>query len=314
MTSFTSKNAQKFICNNCDFTCCKKGDWSRHLLTAKHKKATEATETENRQKPTNENKIQMHECSGCGREYSDRTGLWRHRKKCLSGDEPNQILEDSHCKTSGFIQTDLVSILLNQNQEFKELIIEQNKVNQKLHEKILEIAKEGKTINNTNTFNLQFFLNEQCKDALNITDFINQLQLKISDLDMVGRVGYSEGISKIFIRGLKELDVSKRPIHCCDFKREVLYVKDKDAWEKDNQEKEKMKTAIRHIAAKNFKQINNWKEENPDSDDYESKKHMEYHNIIINASGGVNDEEDEKNYNKIIKNVTKEVVIDKDSK
>ena len=186
---------------------------------------------------------------------------------------------------------------------------------------ILELCKEKNIINNTNTntncnnntnnFNLQFFLNEQCKDALNIEDFINQLQIKTSDLDMVGRVGYTEGISKIFVRGLKELDVFKRPLHCSDLKREVLYVKDKDAWEKDSDEKKKMKNAIKFIAAKNFNQLTDWIEDNPEYNDYDSKKHKEYHNIILKASGGATPEEDESNYNKIIRNVARESVIDK---
>jgi len=193
------------------------------------------------------------------------------------------------------------------------MLIEQNT-------KIMELAKEGKYItNNNNTtnnnnFNLNFFLNEQCKDALNIMDFINQLQLNTTDLDMVGRLGYSEGISKLFIRGLKELDVFKRPIHCSDLKREVLYVKDKDSWEKDNEEKNKMKTAIKYIAAKNFKQINEWRAKNPESDDYDSQRHMDYHQIVIHSMGGSTKEEDEKHYNKIIKNVAQEVTIDKNTK
>jgi hypothetical protein len=220
---------------------------------------------------------------------------------------------------------DLVTLLLNQNmelikqnQEFKDLIAEQNKLMCEQNKNIVEIAGKiggnttNNTTNNTNNFNLQFFLNEQCKDALNIMDFINQLQVKLSDLDMVGRIGYTEGISKIFIRGLKELDVFKRPIHCSDLKRETLYVKDKDSWEKDNDNKNKMKTAIKFIAAKNLKQLNEWKDEHPESDDYDSKKHMEYHNIIINATGGSTIEEDDKNFNKIIKNVAKEAVIDKE--
>jgi hypothetical protein len=194
--------------------------------------------------------------------------------------------------------------ILLENQEMRKLLKE-------------TIPKIGNTTNNTtnnntnNNFNLNFFLNEQCKDALNIMDFINQLQLKTADLDMVGRLGYTEGISKLFIRGLKELDVFKRPIHCSDLKREVVYVKDKDLWEKDSGEKKKMKTAIKFIAAKNFKQLNDWKEENPESEDTDSKKHMDYHQIIINSMGGSNEEEDDTNYNKIIKNVAKEVAIEK---
>jgi hypothetical protein len=198
--------------------------------------------------------------------------------------------------------------LIKQNQEFKDLIIEQNN-------KMIEVAKEAKiinnTTNNTNNFNLQFFLNEQCKDALNIMEFINQLQLNTTDLDMVGRLGYIEGISKLFIRGLKALDVFKRPLHCSDLKREVLYVKDKDSWEKDTDENNKIKTAIKYIAAKNFKQINEWRAKNPESDDYDSQRHLDYHQIVIHSMGGATKEEDEQQYNKIIRNVAKESVIDK---
>jgi hypothetical protein len=238
-------------------------------------------------------------CENCNKEYTSRNGLWLHKKKCT-------IIKKEPTEESN----NVILELLKQNQEFKELIIEQNK-------QIFELAgKGGNTINNitnnTNNFNLQFFLNEQCKDALNIMDFINQLQLNTTDLDMVGRLGYSEGISKLFIRGLKELDLFKRPVHCSDLKRETLYVKDKDSWEKDNDEKNKMKTAIKYIAAKNFKQINEWREKNPESDDYDSKKHMDYHQIVIHSMGGSTKEEDEKYYNKIIRNVAKEVIIDKE--
>jgi hypothetical protein len=135
--------------------------------------------------------------------------------------------------------------------------------------------------------------------------------VKVTDLDMMGRIGFTEGISKIFIRGLKELDVFKRPIHCSDLKREVMYVKDKDSWEKDTDEKTKMKNAIKFIAAKNFNQLNDWIEENPEYNDYDSKKHKEYHNIIIKAAGGATQEEDDKNYNKIIRTVAPEITIDK---
>jgi len=244
----------------------------------------------------------------CGKKYTSSSGLWKHGKKCAK-ESSTTITDNSQQPNS------IVALLLNQNmelikqnQEFKDLIVEQNN-------KMIEMAKEAKTINNTtnntNNFNLQFFLNEQCKDALNIMDFINQLQLNTTDLDMVGRLGYSEGISKLFIRGLKELDVFKRPIHCSDLKREVVYVKDKDIWEKDDDEKKKMKTAIKYIAAKNFKQIHDWKDENPDSNDYNSKKNTDYNQIVLNSMGGATEEEDENNYNKIIRNVAKESVIDK---
>jgi hypothetical protein len=253
---------------------------------------------------TSENVPKKFQCI-CGKEYRHDSSYYKHKKICskkkeLTAEQPNNVIIE----------------LLKQNQEFKDLIIEQNK-------QILELAGKvggnttnnnttnNNTNNNTNNFNLNFFLNEQCKDALNIMDFINQLQLNTSDLDMVGRLGYAEGISKIFIRGLKELDIFKRPLHCSDLKREVVYVKDKDAWEKDGEDKKTMKNAIKFIAAKNFNMLNEWIEDNPEYNDYDSKKHKEYHNIILKASGGATPEEDEKNYNKIIRNVAQESVIDK---
>jgi hypothetical protein len=294
--NLSSKLPPTFCCEKCNYTSSNKKDYNKHLLTRKHKN------TDNLMILTDEKtqKNPMFTCE-CGNEYKHRQSLFNHKKKCSF-----KPLEPEPDKSSN----NVILELLKQNQEFKELIIEQNK-------QIVELAgKVGTTINNTtnntNNFNLQFFLNEQCKDALNIMDFINQLQLNTTDLDMVGRLGYSEGISKLFIRGLKELDIFKRPVHCSDLKRETLYVKDKDSWEKDNDEKNKMKTAIKYIAAKNFKQINEWREKNPESDDYDSKRHMDYHQIVIHSMGGATKEEDEKHYNKIIKNVAKEVIIDKE--
>jgi hypothetical protein len=297
--NLSSKLPSTFFCEKCNYNSSNKKDYSKHLLTRKHKntdKSPTLTDEKSQKTPTF--------ICDCGNEYKHRQSLFNHKKKCTKiKEEPT---EESN---------NVILELLKQNQEFKDLIIEQNK-------QIVELAgKVGNTVNNTtnnttnntnNNFNLQFFLNEQCKDALNIMDFINQLQLKTSDLDMVGRLGYTEGISKLFIRGLKELDLFKRPIHCSDLKREVLYVKDKDSWEKDNDEKKKMKNAIKYIAAKNFKQIHEWQEENPDSSDYDSKKNTDYNQIVLHSMGGATAEEDENNYNKIIRNVAKEVTIDKE--
>jgi hypothetical protein len=302
------KICPKFYCNNCDYGTSRKSSYNEHLLSGKHQKSM-IVNVSNGKISKICNKFT---CKNCNKVYKDNSGLWRHNKKCIIkvNDASNNFVDPTETPA------DVVRLLLNQNmelikqnQEFKDLIIEQNN-------KMIEMAKEAKTINNTtnnntNNFNLQFFLNEQCKDALNIMEFINQLQLNTTDLDMVGRLGYSEGISKLFIRGLKALDVFKRPVHCSDLKRETLYVKDKDSWEKDTDEKNKMKNAIKYIAAKNFKQINEWREKNPESDDYDSQKHMDYHQIVIHSMGGATKEEDESNYNKIIRNVAKEAVIDK---
>jgi len=296
---FDKKVQLKFFCETCHYSTSRKSQYDRHLTTPKHMNGNNKGNNDNEKVPKVPGK---HACC-CGKEYNHVSGLSRHKKNCT---QPQVSTNEQ--------SNNVIIELLKQNQEFKDLIIEQNK-------QILELAGKvgGNTINNTtnntntNNFNLQFFLNEQCKDALNIMDFINQLQLNTADLDMVGRVGYAEGISKIFIRGLKELDIFKRPLHCSDLKREVVYVKDKDAWEKDGEDKKTMKNAIKFIAAKNFNMINEWIEDNPEYNDYDSKKHKEYHNIILKASGGATPEEDEKNYNKIIRNVAQEITIDKSS-
>jgi CxxC motif-containing protein len=301
----TPENAEKFICEICDFKCYKESNFNKHLLTLKHKIRTNPNEKEP------ENAEKNYTCV-CGKKYKHMSSLCNHKRLCtgikILKTETNIVLSETNDKID---HEALIQELMKQNNEFKTMLIEQNT-------KIMELAKEGKYItNNTtnnNNFNLNLFLNEKCKDALNIMDFINQLQLNTSDLDMVGRLGYTEGISKLFIRGLKELDLFKRPIHCSDLKREVLYVKDKDSWEKDNDEKKKLKTAIKYIAAKNFKQIHEWQEEHPESSDYNNQKNTDYNMIVLHSMGGATAEEDEKNYNKIIKNVAQEVTIDKSCK
>jgi len=306
MSNFSTKklhteNCENYYCENCDYYAAKKSSWDKHLKTKKHG-------FNNVEKVVND----TIKCPNCNKKYKDRSGLWYHLKKCSN--IIYNIEQD--------ISNNVILEIVKQNQEFKELIIEQNKQmleqnkeNQELQKKLLEMAKEGKTINNTTTnntkFNLQLFLNEQCKDALNIMDFVNSLTLKLTDLENIGKLGYSEGISKIFINGLKQLDVFKRPIHCSDLKRETLYVKDENSWEKENDGKAKIKQAIKRIANKNIKQIPEWQKEHPQSQDTTSKKHEEYMKIVGESMGGLNVEEDEKNYNKIIKNVAKEVMIDK---
>jgi hypothetical protein len=301
-TKKTSKNIQNFFCEDCYFKCSKLGDWKRHILTDKHKNSKMDTlgYIEN---------TKLHHICACGKQYKYSQGLSKHKKGCNFQEEPSSIpvMDMSY---------NIILEIVKQNQEFKELLIEQNKENQKLQQQLLEMAKEGKIINNNtncnnNNFNLQLFLNEKCKDALNIDDFVGQIKLKLSDLDMIGRVGYMEGMSKIFLRNLKELDICKRPIHCSDLKREVLYIKDKDAWEKENSENFKIKRAIKEIECKNIKQIPKWREENPTADDTETKKHMEYQNILLEAMGGATSEDDNKKHEKIIRNIAKEVVIDK---
>ena len=241
------------------------------------------------------------DCKNCEKKYKTRVGLWKHNKICIIDQQQKNKGDD---------------ISVNQIDKLTNLIFDVVKQNQELQKQLLDLAKEGKNITNNNNshnkFNLNFFLNEQCKDALNITDFVASLQLQLSDLENIGEYGYVRGISNLFINGLKQLDIFKRPIHCSDVKRETMYVKDKDAWEKENDKRDKLKLAIKYLAHKNVKQIPEWQEENPDYKDSESNTHEQFLKIVNESMGGYNEEEDSKNYNKIIRNVAKEVIIDRE--
>ena len=309
VTKSCNKVAHNFSCSSCDYFTCKKSSYDKHILTDKHKN--------NEKGDAGDEKVAkscFFTCVGCEKKYSSRNGLWKHRKICT------EVKADSTLAPIPQ-QNDLVILLLNQNmelikqnQEFKDLLADQNKNMLELVGKVGGNTTNNNNTtnsNNTNNFNLQFFLNEQCKDALNIMDFVNTIKLQLSDLDMIGRVGYTEGMSKIFIRNLKELDIFKRPIHCSDLKRETLYVKDKDAWEKENGENFKIKKAIKGIENKNIKQLPQWRAENPTAEDTDTKKHLEYQHILCESMGGSTLEDDDKKHNKIVRNVAKEVVIDK---
>jgi hypothetical protein len=269
------KNIQKFECLKCNFICSKKGDWNRHLLRPKHKNLTfgDALVTE---------KTPNYICE-CGKEYQSRNGLWSHKKKCNNNNE----------------QKELIKFLMKENYEFKQLMIEQNKT-------IAEMAKNS-GINNNN-FNLNFYLNETCKNAMNIMDFVNQLNVSINDLEDTGRLGYVNGISKIFINGLKQINVNERPIHCSDLKRETIYIKDNNEWNKD---KTILTNAIKHVAHKNMKQIPEWIKYHPEYNDSDSKQNDRYLQIVSESMSGSSELETNKNYSKIIKNIVKETVIDK---
>jgi len=273
-------------------------------LTSKHINATECNKTTTEScKKVAESCKKTYNCE-CGKIYLHHSSLWKHKQVCKN-EESNDILDILSDKN-------IILEILKSNSDLKELLIEQGKQMLEMANKVGSNNCNNNTNSHNNThFNLQFFLNETCKDALNLTDFVEQFKLQLSDLDMIGRVGYTEGMSKLFIKNLNELDVHKRPIHCSDLKRETLYVKDKDTWEKENSENVKLKQAIKKVEHKNIKQIPQWKEENPTADDTETKKHMEYQNMLLEVMGGSTLEDDNKKHEKIIKNIAKEVVIEK---
>ena len=327
LEQFYPQKTPNFFCEKCSFTSSNKKDYGRHLRTRKHINNAELNQIE----PKLPQKTQLHNCSQCNKTYSNKSSLWYHKQKCTitsqESQESQENQENSNNSTNTFTP-DLFIEILKENKEIQNVLIEQNKeLQNKLLEKdnilieqnnkIIELASKqvnnittNNTTNNTQ-FNLQFFLNETCKDAMNITDFVNSLQVQIADLEKTGRLGYVEGISGIFLRGLRELDYTMRPIHCTDLKRETVYVKDENSWEKDDEEKAKLKLAIQRVARKNMRTLPRWQEENPDFRILDTKENDDYLKIALNSMGGQTEEEHEKCVGKILRNVLKEVVIEK---
>ena len=287
------KQAIEFYCKHCEYKTCKKINYNSHLSTDKHKRLTEDLQMRQKQAQNKLNQPETFICS-CSNQYQHRQSLWKHKKKC-------SIIYCKEELESFDKQQQLIEYLLKENSEFKQLMIDQNK-------QLLEIAKNSGNNNTTNNFNINFFLNETCKNAMNIMDFVSQLQVGIKELEDTGRLGFAEGISNIFINGLKKMDISDRPIHCSDLKRETMYIKDKDQWSK---EKTVLTTAIKHVAHKNMKQISEWSKVHPEYNDSMSKQNDKYLKIVSESMCGSTKEESYKNYTKIIKNIAKESMIDK---
>jgi hypothetical protein len=303
---FTPKNAKKFACQNCDFKCSKWCDWDRHLSTAKHKNRTKLNVLEQHFTPFTPNFI----CNNCNKIYSARNSLWYHKKKCNENKAISAIKDECDNNDCSLDKDDLIKYLIKENSEFKDLLVEQNKMVMKICEKNTSTISNNNINSNNKTFNLNVFLNEHCKDAMNITDFVDSLKLQLTDLENVGKLGFVEGISNIIVKNLKALDIHKRPVHCSDSKREVMYVKDENKWEKENDDKNKLRKAIKKIANKNSRLLPAFKEKHPDCIKSISPFSDQYNKLIIEAMGGSGNE-DYDNENKIIKKIAKEVAIDK---
>jgi hypothetical protein len=292
-----------FYCEKCEYYTKKNSDYVKHLKTKKHNNRINDDKTT---------------CDICNRQYSSASNLWKHKQKCIL--KENISKKTDNVTKPETLTNDMILELIKQNKELQNTLIEQSAAIMEQNTKLVEITSKGQTnINNTNSnnttnnnqFNINFFLNEQCKNAINIVDFLNSLQVQIQDLEKTGKLGYVEGISSIFLKGLRELNVYQRPIHCTDLKRETVYVKDNDTWEKDNTDKTKLKNAIKLIAKKNLKTLPKWQEENPDFITLDTKENDDYLKIALNSLGGQDEEENEKFTGKIIRNVLKDVLIDK---
>ena len=303
------ENAEKFICETCDFKCNKHSNYTNHLSTAKHKKRTNLNILEQK------NADPKYVCKYCEKVYKARNSLWYHENKCDKKTcnntilDPTEILEDDN---------KLIGLILDVVKSNSEL----QKQNQEFQQQLLDMCKNGinnnnSIVNNVNshnkTFNLQVFLNEQCKDAMNIMDFVDSIKLDLSDLESVGKLGYINGISNIIIKNLKALDVHMRPVHCTDLKRETMYVKSQNTWEKEDEENKNIRRAIKHIAFKNIKNLDLFQELHPDCLEYDSKHGDHFLRLRIEALGGGSSNVDYDSQTKMIKKIAKEVTIDKHS-
>jgi hypothetical protein len=307
------KNPQKFICEKCDYNTSNKKDFKKHEQTIKHKTTLNPNDTYLK------NPIPIYQCK-CGKKYKHSSTLSAHKKNC---NYDNYISSDlSIIPDVSFLTNIVLEIVKNntelqkQTNEIQKQNLELQKQNQEFQKQILEVCKTNSTTNihqNNNshnkTFNLQFFLNETCKDAMNIMDFVNSMALELSDLEDVGKLGYVEGISNIIIRKLNEMDVHKRPIHCSDAKREIMYVKDDNIWEKENSTYDKLRKAIKQVTYKNSALLMPWSKKYPACMNNQHQLNDVYVQLMGQAMGGKEAFVDSEN--KIMKKIAKAVLIEK---
>jgi len=324
-----------FFCKKCDVTCSKTNDWNRHILTAKHKKhdisdekvskvsAFSACEpcgykcnkeslwnkhilTAKHLKNVSGIEVVGHSCDICNRMYKCYSSLWSHKKKCVKAD-PTTIIDKILAENQ-----ELRTFMIEQSKEYSRVLSEQRKETSEIMNKVLELSKPANmTINNTNNnnnkFNINLFLNEQCKDAFNFTEFVNNIKISYQDLENNAQLGFVQGISKIFMDNLKQLDISERPIHCTDIKRETMYIKDEDKWTKEVDDS-KLQKAIQTVSYKSMGKLMEWKQENPDYQDADSEFSKRCLDMQRQSLAG---SEREVYYPKVIHALAKETMVDK---
>ena len=326
LTKKSPKISKKFYCECCDYGCSRQSEYNKHTSTAKHQTLTSVNKKVSKNLPT-------FICQSCNKHYKSRVGLWKHQQNCANVvDIPNKENPLPLPNMSGAPDMTLFVDLLKQNQEFKELMVEQSKQmhdmqteiqeqqheNKQLQRQLIDAVKHNgnhitnNTINNNHQkFNLNFFLNEQCKDAINMSDFLENMELDMEDLRETGRLGYVEGISRILVNKLRELDTYKRPLHCTDLKRETLYIRENDEWSKEDNSKETLKGLVNKVANKNCKNIEQWKDEHPNYNIFDSPENMEYMDLCNTILGGLGEQECRQFRDKIVRSVIKEVMVNK---
>jgi hypothetical protein len=319
------KNPKKkrniFYCESCDYSTSLKFSFDRHILTQKH-----ILQINGEKKPKKKEKTFY--CAGCDFITNNKKDFERHsstrkhlelekpQKKGQTEDEPvdDLTLDENFEKTLEPIsEPNITTVIMElmKRQDFLQNTLVELAKNQSIANST--VNTNSNNINNTTNqqFNLQFFLNETCKDAMNIDDFVKTLKVGIEDFETTGKLGYVEGITRIIMNGLRQVDTTKRPIHCTDIKRETVYIKNQDAWEKENQEKEKLKNAVNQVARMNLSQLPKWQQENPSSEILDTTEHDKYMKYSMAALGGLGEKEEDRYIDKIMKNVMKEVAVDK---
>ena len=296
----------KYECNLCDFKCSKNCDYQRHIATLKHVHRV------------NDNDGAFfnakHICLVCNTHYKHASGLSRHKKIC----KYTEPLQSAPLPVVDNMQMTLILELVKQNQEFKNLLIQQSNKMMEQNKTIIEVAKNSQvnnTISNSNnnnkTFNLNVFLNETCKDAMNMKDFIQSLEMSLPELEKMGEVGFAEGMSRLFVDRLNKLDITKRPIHCSDVKREIIHIKDDNKWERDNANLDRLRKIIKQLTHKNIFKVDDWKKANPGCTEYNSRKNDQYLRINMEAIGPIGEDEEKRDFGKIIRRVVENTAIDK---
>ena len=322
LTNLTEKNPNipiSYECKKCNFTTSNKKDYSRHIRTAKHLKLTNLTEK------TPKNPIPF-QCQSCGKLYKSRVGIWQHSKKCISMTAYNTEIaqfDTIHPDTNAFVD------ILKQHNDFKSLMVEQSKQmqdmqleihhqqveNNKLQERLIEAVKysgnhiQNQTINHNNQkFNLNFFLNTTCKDAMNMSEFIENINVNFKDIENIGKDGYISGMTNMILSRIKDLDITKRPLHCTDLKRETMYIKDNDEWSKDSRENSKLRDMISIVAKQNYNTVPVWRKEHPECNVSDHPSYNLCMDMMRNIIGDVGIEQARLD-NKVIKNLSKSIFI-----
>jgi len=305
------KKFQKFQCKSCDYYSNRYSQYERHLKTIKHQMVTNGDNLV-------PNSSDCHLCS-CGKEFKYRQGLHRHKNKCTGVQTNNVSVTTTHeSNVNSSINNETVNAILQDNAELRKILIQQQEQhNKQIQELIPKI--QATTINNTNTnsnnttnkFNLNFFLNEQCKNAISIQTFIRDLNIGIKELEHMGNVGYLQGMISIMSNTLGTMDIYKRPVHCTDLKRETIYIKDGDTWKKDNANNDELKRVIDDVADKNYRNLTLWEQQHPEAFECDTPDNIEYCKIALESLGGGNNNEEQakSKLNKIVKHVVRDVYV-----